>query len=102
MSAIYIGNDTALQEHGAALLGRCETAAELAEVEAAVRAAIQGWKRRTAPKGALALAEPPCRLTVAFLRHTAYHSHSLRTADYTCYVSVLTLQANSIHQSQLI
>ena len=33
------------------LLGRCETAAELAEVETAVRAAIQGWKRRTAPAG---------------------------------------------------
>ena len=49
------GIATALQEHGAALLGRCETAAELAEVEAGVRAAIQGWKRRITPKGAFVL-----------------------------------------------
>ena len=41
-----------IQEHGAALLGRCESAAELAELESAVKAAIHGWTRRTAPPGA--------------------------------------------------
>ncbi len=57
---LTVASDTVLQEHGAALLGRCETAGELAEVEAAVRAAIQGWKRRTAATGALCTCR--CRL----------------------------------------
>lgn len=33
------------QEHGAALLSRCESAAALAEVEAAVKGAIHAWQR---------------------------------------------------------
>ena len=45
LSNIMVSHPHALQEHGAALLSRCESASALAAVEVSVKAAIGSWHR---------------------------------------------------------